>query len=48
MIFQVTFEFSAPANLKIGGISDAGTPQPERDLDAEIVLVKLNLDTCNS
>ncbi len=33
--------------LKIG-ISDAGTPQPDRDLDAETLLVKLQLDACNS
>ncbi len=30
------------------GISDAGTPQPDRDLDAETLLVKLKLDTWNS
>ncbi len=29
-------------------ISHAGTPQPDIDLDAETVLVKLQLDACNS
>ncbi len=35
------------AMIKIG-ISDAGTPQSDRDLDAETILVKLQLDACNS
>ncbi len=34
-------------DVKIG-ISDARNPQPGRDLDAETVLVKLQLDACNS
>ncbi len=30
------------------GISDAGIPQADRDLDAETLLIKLQLDACNS
>ncbi len=33
--------------IKIG-ISDAGTPQTNRDLDAKTLLIKLQLDACNS
>ncbi len=46
-LFSLVFNVDSK-NIKKISISDSGTLKPDSDLDAETVLVKLQLDTFNS